>query len=73
MKRMLVFALLLCSGCASAGGDNLLTDSLFGDVISLFSSHDDSAETVSAARSSVRSIDATSVPPNAKPTPSANP
>jgi hypothetical protein len=71
MKRRWSFALLLCTGCASAGGDNLLADSLIGDVASLFSSRDDSAAAVTAARSSVRSLD--SAPANSNVAATAQP
>jgi hypothetical protein len=38
MRRVILFALVLCAGCAS-GSDNLLMDSLFGDIRSLFEDH----------------------------------
>jgi hypothetical protein len=40
MRRILTLTLVLCGGCASAGGDNLLEDSLWGDLRSLFSGRD---------------------------------
>jgi hypothetical protein len=73
MKRRWALALLLCTGCASAGGDNLLADSLFGDVASLFSSRDDSAAAVTAARSSCRSLDSASANPNVAAAPQPKP
>jgi hypothetical protein len=32
MKKFAAFLLVFCGGCASAGGDSLLEDSLFGDI-----------------------------------------
>jgi hypothetical protein len=40
MKRVLLLAILVCSGCASAGGDNLVADSWWGDLAALFSPDD---------------------------------
>jgi hypothetical protein len=44
MRRVAAFVLALCAGCASAGGDTLLEDSLWGDVKALFSSDDNSSK-----------------------------
>src|SRR5579872_5258971 len=48
MSRLMAFALLLCSGCASMGDDSLLQDGLLGDFRSLFSRGDSSAWAVPA-------------------------
>jgi hypothetical protein len=44
VKRVAVFLLALCAGCASTGEPTLLEDSLWGDVRALFSSSDSSTK-----------------------------
>jgi hypothetical protein len=51
MRRVAAFLLILCAGCASAGEETLLEDSLWGDVRALFSSHDYSAKPATATYS----------------------
>jgi hypothetical protein len=41
MRRVLLLVLLVGSGCACEGGENMVAESWWGDVASLFSSHDD--------------------------------
>jgi hypothetical protein len=53
MRRGIALALLLCAGCASRGGGNLLEDSLLGDFRSLFKPAPDTPATEPGLRAYV--------------------
>ena len=66
MKRLATIFLILCAGCASPGGDNLLEDSCFGDLRALFSSRPDYSSPVPSAQNSYNSYSSGSPAPAPK-------
>jgi hypothetical protein len=73
MRRIPALALVLCAGCASAGGDSLLEDSLWGDIRSFFSGRYTPASVSSAGPSPAYGGNTYSVAPRTAQGPVATP